>query len=275
MLAATSKSMSRLNGRRPVSQSLIVKSQKLSEQINSVLEERILSGIYPVGSRLPSERQLAEEFGVSRPPVRDALGMLATRGLTFSKPGGGHYVSEDLHTVFLSSWQSLIQRHDYLRQDVLDFRHHIEGTLAALAASRRTETDLERLQYWLLELEGAYARQDLTRQVEADVAFHQAIADAAHNTLFSHLAASLLLMIHKHTQSNLANMFNYTSAQEDLHGQHRAIFQAIASSDAEAATAVARRHIDFVADTLQAAQEHIEREQTSAALAKKDKKRRR
>ncbi|MDO4694981.1 MAG: FadR/GntR family transcriptional regulator [Eikenella sp.] len=258
-----------------MSQNTIVKAQKLSEQISSVLEERILSGIYPVGSRLPAERLLAEEFGVSRPPVRDALRTLATRGLTFSKPGGGHYVSEDLHTDFLSSWQSLIQRHDYLRQDVLDFRRHIEGTLAALAAERRTETDLQRLQYWLLELEAAHERQDLARQAEADVAFHQAIADAAHNTLFSHLAASLLLMIHKHTQSNLANMFSYTSAKEDLRGQHRAIFHAIASGEPDAAAAVARRHIDFVADTLQAAQEHIEREQISAALAEKDRKRRR
>lgn len=258
-----------------MNQTAIIKPQKLSEQIGSVLEERILSGIYPVGSRLPSERHLAEEFGVSRPPVRDALGMLAARGLTFSKPGGGHYVSEDLQTDFLGAWQSLIQRHDYLRQDVLDFRRHIEGTLAALAAQRRTDTDLERLQYWLSELEGAYARQDLARQAEADVAFHQAIADAAHNTLFSHLAASLLLMIHKHTQSNLANMFSYTAAKEDLHGQHRAIFHAIASGEPESAAAVARRHIDFVADTLHAAQEHIEREQTAAALAEKDRKRRR
>lgn len=253
----------------------IVKAQKLSDQVAEVLEDRILCGIYPVGARLPSERHLAEEFGVSRPPVRDALGMLSARGLTFSKPGGGHYVSENLHTDFLSSWQSLIQRHDYLRQDVLDFRRHIEGTLAALAAERRTETDLERLQYWLGELEQAYAEQNLSRQAEADAAFHQAIADAGHNTLFSHLAASLLLMIHKHTENNLAHIFNYTAAKADLTSQHRAIFHAIAEGDAEGAAIVARRHIDFVANTLQAAQAQTDREQTAMALAAKDRRRRR
>lgn len=251
----------------------IVKTQKLSEQIGAVLEERILSGIYPVGTRLPSERQLAEEFGVSRPPVRDALHILSTRRLTHCKPGGGHYVSEDLHTDFLGSWQSLIQRHEYLRHDVLDFRRHIEGTLAALAAARRTETDLERLHYWLEELEKAYDRQDLPRQAEADAAFHQAVADAGHNTLFSHLSASLLLLIHKHTEKNLAHIFNYTAAKTDLMHQHRAICHAIADSDPEAAAAVARRHIDFVADTLAAAEKHSGREQTAAALAAKDRRR--
>ena len=66
-----------------------ISAQKLSEQIAEVLEERIVGGVYAVGERLPPERQLAAEFGVSRPPLRDALGALAARQLLHSRPGAG------------------------------------------------------------------------------------------------------------------------------------------------------------------------------------------
>ena len=111
------------------SQTPRIHSSKLSEQLAQSLEQLILDGVYAVGERLPSERQMAEDYGVSRPSVRGALSTLAARNLIETRHGGGHYVSERLHSDFLSLWQSLLSRHDYMEFDVLEFRRAFEGMM--------------------------------------------------------------------------------------------------------------------------------------------------
>ena len=186
----------------------MIKTQKLFEQIALVLEERIVRGVYTAKSKLPPERQLAEEFGVSRPSIRDALRVLTTRELLEARQGDGYYVSDQLQRAFVGGWQDLLQHHEYLESDVLDFRRSLEGMLAAVAAERRTDTDLERIAYWLQQIDVAVAQKSVKLQSQADVNFHQAIAEASHNVLFIQLSASLLRILHQHTQQNLANMFS-------------------------------------------------------------------
>ena len=251
----------------------VIKPQKIAEQVAVVLEERIVSGVYPVGSKLPPERQLAVQLGVSRPSVRDALQVLATRQMIESHHGDGHYVSDRLQQDFLSGWQSLLGRHEYLEGDVLDFRRSLEGTLAALAAERHTETDLVRMQFWLDELQAAYAAKDLNKQSQADVGFHQAIAEAAHNVLFGQLSGSLLRMLHQHTQKNLANMFYVSDLKLELRHQHQAIFDAIRKRQPQKAHKMAQQHIDYVRDTLVKSREVQQREARAHALAGNDAQR--
>ena len=248
-----------------------ISAPKLSEQIAAVLEERILNGVYAVGERLPAERQLAEEFGVSRPPLRDALGVLAARQLISTRPGGGHYVHQAVQHDFLGTWQDLIGRHEYLRDDVLDFRRSLEGTLAALAAQRRTEADLERMTFWLAQLDAAHSEHDTDKQSQADVGFHQSIAEAAHNILFAHLSGSLLRILKQHTRQNLGNMFGIHGMQSDLARQHRALFEAIKKCQPHKAAQAAHAHIDFVAATLKAAEQQQKRLERATELAEHDR----
>lgn len=250
-----------------------IATQKLSEQIAAVLEERIAAGVYAVGERLPSERHLAQEFGVSRPPLRDALGVLAARQMLTSRPGGGHYVSEFVQSDFIGVWQGLLSRHDYLRDDVLDFRRSLEGTLAGLAAQRRTDEDLARMAFWLQELTNANTRRHVEKQSQADVGFHQSIAEAAHNVLFAQMSASLLRMLHQHTQQNLANMFRMGDLKPQLMAQHYALHEAIKKRQPHKATQMAHEHIDFVAQSLKSAAEEQKRRERAAELAEYDKQR--
>lgn len=249
---------------------LRIQPTKLSEQLAQTLEQHILDGVYAVGERLPSERQMAEDFGVSRPSVRDALSTLAARQLIETRHGGGHYVSERLHADFLSLWQNLLTRHEYMEQDVLEFRRAFDGVMAGLAAERATETDLERIQFRLQQMDSAAQTENVALQSEADVGFHQAIAEASHNVLFSHLSSSLLTMLHRHTQKNLANMFEAGSDKRQLRMQHQAIYDAVLARDAARASALAQAHIDYVADTLRQARAQSARESRAQALAYKD-----
>lgn len=249
----------------------VIKTQKLFEQIALVLEERILRGVYAAKSKLPPERQLAEDFEVSRPSIRDALRVLTTRGLLEARQGDGYYVSDRLQQAFIGGWQDLLQHHDYLESDVLDFRRSLEGILAALAAQRRTETDLERIEYWLGQIDMAVDKKSVKLQSQADVNFHQAIAEASHNVLFSQLSASLLRILHQHTQKNLANMFSIDDeAKISLREQHRAIVAAIRAKDAVLAQQLAAKHIDYVESSLAHYRQEQQREQQAQQLAHKD-----
>ncbi|MDO4998029.1 MAG: FadR/GntR family transcriptional regulator [Neisseria sp.] len=240
-------------------------------QVAKIIEERILQNVYPIGSKLPPERTLAQEFAVSRPSLRAALRILATRGMIFSRHGDGHYVSEQVEDNFQYGWEGLIGSQG-MADEVLDFRRGIEGMLAALAAERRTEADLLRMRSWLDKLKVAYEADDVDAQSTADVAFHQAVAESAHNVLFTRLSDSLLRVLTGQTKQNLGNMFAENMFAE-LMVQHEAIFAAIERRDAAAAMSAAYGHLDYVKVCLTNFAERRERERVSQALAVADRKR--
>ena len=157
----------------------LVRPQKISDQILSILEERIATGVYEEGGKIPPERTLAEEFGVSRPSVRVALNILIARQVLEARQGDGYYVSVKPQQDFLQSWQELLGKHTNWETDVFDFSCHIEGCMASLAAERRTDADLKRIDFWRQKFESACESGHLEHQSEADVSFHPTIADAA------------------------------------------------------------------------------------------------
>lgn len=259
---------------QPISDSNI-RTPSIGMQIASIIEERILQNVYPIGSKLPPERQLAEEFDVSRQSLRSALRILATRGMIQTRQGDGHYVSKQVEENFHFGWQDFIDEHIGMENEVLDFRRGVEGMLAALAAERRTNEDLTRMRSWLNELRQAYAAHDLDRQSAADVAFHQAVADAAHNLLFTRLSDSLLRLLQGQTKRNLGNMFGVPNIHHELMMQHELIFQAIEQKNTTAAVTAVYQHLDYVKDNLCHQREQHHREAVSKALAVSDKQKKR
>ncbi len=201
----------------------IIKPQKISEQILAVLEARIVSGEYPVGSKLPPERRLAEAFGVSRPSVRAALKMLVARQMLEARQGDGYYVSAKPQQDFLLGWQSLLGNHPDWEADVFDFSRSMEGCMAALAAERRTDADLKRIEFWLQKFEEAYQSRNRAHQEEADIYFHQAIAEAAHNILFAQLSGGLLNLLYRQTRSHIMHTEIIDDPRPTLIKHHRAL----------------------------------------------------
>ncbi|WP_274584672.1 FadR/GntR family transcriptional regulator [Neisseria leonii] len=257
----------------PYSVADTVRQQPLSMQLAAVLEERILQNVYPIHSKLPPERRLAEEFGVSRQSLRSALNILSTRGMLHARQGDGHYVSDYTQGSFRYGWEDLIDGREGMESEVLDFRRGIEGMLAALAARRRTDADLLRMRLWLDRLHTARHTHDLDLRSTADVAFHQAIAEAAHNLLFTRLSDGLLRLLTKQTKTNLANMFDVPDVEAELLAQHEAIYRAIEAQDETAAMQAAYRHLDYVQAALDSRHRQMARETVSCALAEGDKRR--
>ncbi|VEJ21757.1 FadR/GntR family transcriptional regulator [Neisseria animaloris] len=249
---------------------ILIKPQKLSEQILSILEERIVSGEYPVRSKLPPERKLAEEFGVSRPSVRAALKMLVARNMLEARQGDGYYVSAKPQQDFLHDWQNLLGSHPDWEADVFDFCRNIEGCMAALAAERRIEADLKRIEFWLEKFEQAYRDKNREHQAEADFSFHQAIAQAAHNILFTHLSGSLLNMLYRSTRSHIMHTAQIDDPCPTLIKQHRTLYEAIKNKQPHEAARAAEGHLSYVADSLRQDRKYQTLSEYADTLAQND-----
>lgn len=220
----------------------------LVEAIMRKLETALLDGSYAANARMPAERTLAEQFGVSRNTVREALQRLAARGLLRIRPGAGVFVTDQLRTGTVSPWRQLVADHPAVRDDVLEFRHVLEGATAYFAAQRADDDDRQRINDALGELETARALGDQQGEAAADARLHEAIALASHNSMFLHLHNSVIVMLREHiTQSGNSLRALHDDAAESLLAQHRAICDAICSGHADAARSAMQEHIGFVA----------------------------
>lgn len=223
---------------------------RISDAVAAELETRILEGALKPGDRLPAERELSVEMGVSRPSLREAIHKLVNKGLLTTRHGGGTFVTDRLEAPFVDPWKEMLSAHPNLQGDMLEFRYLLEGEAAALAAERATDLDIERLDAAFAAMSAAYARNDIPESVRTDVVFHQTIAEAAHNVVIGHLTASLLQVIQEHVSGNIEYLHQRPPHWAALESQHKAIWLAIRERQPDVAARAARDHIEFVRQTM-------------------------
>ncbi len=242
-----------------------VRQRRLSDDIVSQLETMILEGTLKIGERLPAERVLAEQFGVSRPSLREALQKLAVKGLLVSRHGGGNYVAETLGSTFSDPLLHLLESNPEAQRDLLEFRHTLEGSCAFYAAQRATELDRQRLSDAFAVLQDCYSRSGKVTRAEegaADANFHLAIAEASHNAVLLHTIRGLFDLLKRNVLTNIGGMYAQRDETRDmLIEQHRGLYQAIIEGRAEEARALSNRHIDYVQEVLADVQQQARREQ--------------
>ncbi|MGC9185352.1 MAG: GntR family transcriptional regulator [Thiomonas sp.] len=245
---------------------------RLSDSVASILEKRILEGSLRAGERLPSERELAEQLGVSRPSLREALQKLAAKGLVRTRQGGGTVVTDRLQASFVDPWKDMLSGHPALQHDLLEFRHMLEGQAAQLAAERANDFDIKRIDAAFHTLEAAYQKDELDACIKADVDFHQAIAEASHNVLIAHLSASLHRLIHEDIQRNLHYLHDRPDKWFRLREQHHEIWAKTRAREPEAAAAAARNHIVFVKATMSEAALELSRRESAMRRVRSESK---
>ncbi|MBD9653901.1 MULTISPECIES: GntR family transcriptional regulator [unclassified Pseudomonas] len=231
-----------------------LRQRRLSDDIVARLEAMILEGTLKAGERLPAERVLAEQFGVSRPSLREAIQKLAAKGLLSSRQGGGTYVCENLGSTFSDPLMHLLENNVDAQRDLLEFRHTLEGSCAYYAALRATDMDRQRLGEAFERLQDCYGRAgEVTRAEEgaADASFHLAIAEASHNAVLLHTIRGLFDLLKRNVVTNIGGMYALRGETRGmLNAQHRALFEAIMEGRAEDARALSNQHIDYVQEVL-------------------------
>ncbi|MBL8415695.1 MAG: FadR family transcriptional regulator [Propionivibrio sp.] len=218
----------------------------VAQQAQRALEAHLLDGSWPVGVRLPAERALAETLGVSRNSLREAIFCLKARGLLVSKWGSGVFVTDRLQTAISSPWRQLVADHPDLRWDTLEFRREMEGATAHYAALRADKTDLKKIEGIIKRLTRAYETGEKNEEYKADADFHEAIAEASHNSMFLYLHAGILRMLREHISLNLMGMEDPSGKiTDDLRRQHLGVWDAVRKHQPEAARQAMLAHIDF------------------------------
>ena len=239
-----------------------VRQRRLSDDIVERLEAMILEGTLKAGERLPAERVLAEQFGVSRPSLREAIQKLVAKGLLVSRQGGGNYVAQSLGSTFSDPLLHLLESNPEAQRDLLEFRHTLEGSCAYYAALRATEVDHQRLTSAFETLQACYQRNDKVSEEEgaADASFHLAIAEASHNTVLLHTIRGLFNLLKHNVVTNIGGMYaQRTETREQLMSQHRELYDAIMQGRAEEAREISHRHISYVREVLEEAQDEVRR----------------
>lgn len=245
---------------------------RLSDQITKRIQQLIHDQNLLVGDRLPSERDLAELFGVSRPPIREAIRTLASQGLLITKRGGGTYVqSNDLHwpTQAIAPLGELLSEDPYYRYDVLEARHALESSTAWHAALRATDKDKAHIQRCFEALLQHQESGDADLSAKADARFHLAIAEASHNVVLLQVMQGLFNLVLSTVEENRRTMFRFKDPKtiEQLTAQHRALMDAIVAGDPHQASHAINHHLDYVDQNIRAADEDEARRQRSTRFS--------
>lgn len=222
-------------------------SQTLSKRISRELLTRILHGEIAPGHALPSEEDLAAQFDVSRPVVREAVKELAVLGLVESRQGRSTRVtSTDDWNQFapeLLAVRSEVGAVDDFLLELLELRRLIETGASALAAARASDDDIARMttQFELMEANVG----DLERFTDADVAFHDALLAATGN----HLLTRLIDMIGPILRfGRMLSLERRADGPVDSQRGHRLVLEAVRAGDPEAARLAMREHLSWTAD---------------------------
>ncbi|MEX2648094.1 MAG: FadR/GntR family transcriptional regulator [Alphaproteobacteria bacterium] len=221
-----------------------VRPKRVSEAIYEQLRARLADGGLAPGARLASERTIALQMGVSRPMVREAINQLAAQGLLEIRPRRGAFVATAASPALGDPFAKLIGEGFDRVIELLEVRRELETRSAELAAEFATARDLADLAAIVAELERDHGRR-LTGE-EADTRFHVRIAQAAGNTVLTHLMATLHGAMRR-TSLMVAQRLHASDRYRDtILAQHRAIHDAIRARDPAAARARMAEHLDFV-----------------------------
>jgi GntR family transcriptional regulator, transcriptional repressor for pyruvate dehydrogenase complex len=220
------------------------KLNSLTAQVADQLREAIYSGVYPVGTKLPSGKALGQMYGVSQAVIREATERLRSKGLIDSRQGSGCVVKARAEA---DGFKVLTTMHtDPVElSSVFELRLDLEGAAAGLAAVRRTNADLTKLSDILIVL--GENLHDLDASVELDLAFHTAIAAATHNPYYGALLKYLNLQLRHAVHAARYNALVNEPLPQTVQREHLAVYEAIRAGDPVAARGAVMLHLQRAA----------------------------
>ncbi|MFJ7511275.1 FadR/GntR family transcriptional regulator [Peribacillus simplex] len=226
-----------------------IKPKKIYEEVSDELYEMIRSGSLKPGEQLDSIQQLAENFQVGRPAIREALSALSSMGLIEIKQGEGTFVKTFDPTIMNQPLSAaLLMDQDNIKH-LLEVRKILESGTAEVAAKKRTEENLIELKERLFDMEKVSDDEELSDK--ADIAFHVAVANASQNelliTLMNHVSE---LMTEKMRDIRRIALYSEEMTLKQLYQQHVRIYDAIVTQDEDGARSAMLFHLQSVEESL-------------------------
>lgn len=229
---------------------MIVMPRRLADDVADRIRALINEQQLEAGMKLPAERQLASQLGVSRNSLREALAKLVSEGLLLSRRGGGTFVRWQ-HEPW--SEQNIVQPLKGLLADdpdysfdILEARHAIEASTAWHAALRASEADKEKIRLCF----EATLVDDPDLASQADVRFHLAIAEASHNVVLLQTMRGFFDLLQSSVKQSRQRMYQVPPVFAGLTEQHQSILDAILRGNADGARQAMMAHLSFVHTTI-------------------------
>lgn len=223
--------------------------KKTSQIIAEKIEEFFLNGDLQPGSKLPSERELASRFGVSRSSVREALQQLELTGAIVIRQGGGSYINtNEVQKVSRLLSDSIVEAESHLIQDMLELRRALEIEAVSLASLRAVPADLAKIKQALDDMKNSL--YDAEKGIKADLHFHQRIVEASHNPLLIALVQSLAEKMEDSIRATRTHRFMDVDRYEDTYVEHVELLEAISIRNSILAKERMEKHINRILDEL-------------------------
>ncbi len=210
--------------------------RNISRQVYDQMLDNILNGVWPPGTKLPSENELTQMFGVSRVPIREALKKLSTMGITQTRQGEGSFVQMMTPGMFMNSLLPMLVWNRKSMMDILEYRRIVEPENAALAAINADEDDLACILTTIRDIERI--GKPVLEFAIADMKFHLDIARATKNSLLfnvSNVIRDVLVSYYR--------KINELMGTDRAIRYHRLIFEAIRDRDPDRARHWMQEHI--------------------------------
>lgn len=219
----------------------VTRGTRIYEKVVEKLKESIANGEILPGDPLPSERQLMDDFGVSRSSLREAFRVMELLGLIESIPGKGRFVR---HPRTISENKETIRLEDSAILELMEARRVLDPAIAAESAMKATPSDLTRMLRVISATEKRLG--DLNGRAESDFNFHLVLAEATHNFVFVNITRmnfDLIMATHD-------KIYNLLDDKDAFLLEHRSMYEAILDHDVDRAREMAAQHIDRIYRTL-------------------------
>lgn len=232
-----------------------IQQPKISDVILQQLEDMILEGSLISGQKLPPERELAQQFEVSRPSLREAIQKLETKGLVYRKQGGGTFVQENLLAGMGDPLFDLMASKAEAQFDLLEFRHGIQGMAAYYAAMRGTKADFvviaEKFDaITVAQIENTTISENFRGEAETVFEFYLAICQASHNAVILHLARAMGALLIDNIEKNLQVLAKRPEVPARIAYYRKLLMESIVSGQPNKAWGASHKNLAYIEEVM-------------------------
>ena len=220
-------------------------NEKIAHAIIRLFVDMIKDERLKVGEKLPSERDLTQQLGVSRASLREALSSLSVIGVLESNQGAGSYIGDFNLSTFLNIIAPLLIRNDEMERDLLDFRRLLELDALRLIFEKDV-LDISFLHQQLDLMQKALLTKNTMLSVQADIAFHKHLFTMSENYILMQVYTYVQLMMEKSVGFNVVKILESGDNAQSLYEQHKQLCEYIELGLSESAVKLLTEHLDFV-----------------------------
>lgn len=220
-----------------------IEQPKIIQEILSQIKQQIANHTLKKGDRLPSERALAEMFGVARATIREALKVLEMMGLIECVQGSGNYIANNMESSLTEPLSIMFMLEQGNLMQVLQLRRALETASVEIAAKNIDEQTLQKLEQLCIQLEGT---SDESEKTANDRAFHYAISAASDNPLITTMLNAVSSLVENLITDARKLMLQEAHMSALINQQHRQVLNALKNKDARMAVAAMNAHMDAI-----------------------------